>query len=79
MLAFSLLLYREMAGSAYAAEVLCSHEDGAGRLENVVDAVAIIVADVNGAVIQGSEDLLPGLNTVSGGQHPRARSLLPTY
>lgn len=79
MLAVSLSLREIVLLLAYAIEILCSSEDGAGRLENVVDAVALVIADVDGAVIQGSKDLLPCLNTVSLAQNTLARSLLPTY
>jgi hypothetical protein len=50
-----------MGGFTYVSEILGYVEDGPSSRENVIDAIVVFVADVDVAVVEGSEHLLPCL------------------
>jgi len=50
----------------YAFEVLGHFQDCACGLKKVRNAIPVVVADVDGAVVEGSEHLLPCLECQPG-------------
>jgi hypothetical protein len=50
-----------MTDFTYVSEVISYVEDTPGSRENVIKTIVVLVADVDGAVVEGSEHLLPCL------------------